>query len=116
MPACSEGYCSPEARYITWKRELLLSLNLGYICPLPLSFIDLFYTQARLWTIFTPLPHTSQALHIKRKGQEALGKRESEINEMPCGSRLPQGISFLFAGRQLADRLIVRFALTCRVA
>ena len=33
---------SPEARYITWKRELLLSLNLGYIFPSLYHSLDLF--------------------------------------------------------------------------
>ena len=108
---------APETKiYCLKERATPITQSGLYLSP-PLSFIDLFYTQARLnlddISPFTS--HKPSSSHQKER-QEALGKRESEINEMPCGSRLPQGISFLFAGGQLADRLIVRFALTCRVA
>lgn len=109
---------APEVKIYCMKERTTPITQSGLYLPLPLSFIGpILNTKSKLnLDDISPLPRTSRALHIKRKGQEALGKRESETNEMPCGSLLPQGISFLFAGGQLADRLIVRFALTCRVA
>ena len=90
----------------------------GLYLPLPLSFIGpILNTKSKLnLDYISPFTSHKPTPSHQKERQEALGKRESEINEMPCGSRLPQGISFLFAGGQLADRLIVRFALTCRVA
>ena len=109
---------APETKIYCLKERATPITQSGLYLPLPLSFIGpILNTKSKLnldyifpFTSYKPSPS-----HQKERAR-GLGKRESEINEMPCGSRLPQGISFLFAGGQLADRLIVRFALTCRVA